>query len=362
MLERVRTSWVLLVVSLPHAAFAVLACERDKSVAITAASEGRAESTHAAAIRSDARAAPAPRVDDQPTGDAFERFPGSAFSVEQIVRVLGTSTFADLRPVGTSSVVLRASLDAPFRAALKLASHDLPMAPATEAAAYRLSRCLGLTTVPPAVLRRLPYRDVERAIDPRHIERWAELALRVTVDSGSQLEGAAIFWVEGLRDLSIAGREDRQPVLQVLLQGSVVAAEQQLMAAQLSDLSVFDLLLGNGDRWSGGNVQGDASGQWLYIRDHDHAFATHLRSDVEARLITQIGQVQRFSRGLIARVRALTAADFEREWTKDPLLATRGAWLRERVLPGVFARRAKLLDHVQGLVLRHGEEAVLSFP
>jgi len=358
MLERVRTSWVLLVVSLPHAALAVLACERD-AVALTA---GAAYNTHAAAISSEPHAAPAPRADDAHTGDAFERFPGSTFSVEQIVRVLASSTFSELRPVGTTSVVLRASLDAPFRAALKLATQDLPMAPATEAAAYRLSRCLGLTTVPPAVLRRLPYRDIERAIDPRHIERWAELAPRVTVDSGSQVEGVAIFWVEGLRDLAIAAREDRQPVLQVLLQGSVVSAEQQLMAAQLSDLSVFDLLLGNGDRWSGGNVQGDVSGQWLYIRDHDHGFATHLRQDVEARLITQIAGVERFSRGLIARVRSLTAADFEREWTRDPLLAARSAWLRERVLPGVFARRAKLLDHVQGLVLRHGEDAVLAFP
>lgn len=358
MLERVRTSWVLLVVSLPHAVFAVLACERDAGV-LTA---GAAYNTQAAAIRSETRAAPAPRVGDQPTGAAFDRFPGSAFSVEQIVRVLAGSTFSELRPVGTTSVVLRANLDAPFRAALKLASQDLPMAPATEAAAYRLARCLGLTTVPPVVLRRLPYRSVEYAIDPRHIDRWGELAQRVTVDSSSQLEAAAIFWIEGLRDLPIAEREDRQPVLQVLLQGSVVSADQQLMAAQLSDLSVFDLLLGNGDRWSGSNVQGDVSGQWLYIRDHDHAFATHLRPEVEARLITQLGQVERFSRGLIARVHALTALDFEREWTRDPLLATRSAWLRERVLPGVFARRAKLLDHVRALAVRHGEDAVLAFP
>lgn len=361
MLERVRTSWVLLVVSLPHAAFGIWACELDRS-ALTAASNGRPESTHAAAISGETRAAPAPRVDEWHTGEVYERFPGSAFSVEQIVRVLSSSTFADLRPVGTTSVVLRATLDAPFRAALKLASQELPMAPATEVAAYRLARCLGLSTVPPAVLRRLPYRDVERAIDPRFIERWADLSPRVTVAPGSQVEAAAIFWIEGMRALPIAAREDRQPVLQMLLQGSSVPTGQQLMAAQLSDLSVFDLLLGNGDRWSGGNVQGDAAGQWLYIRDHDHAFATHLQADVEHRLFAQIGRVERFSRGLIGRVRALSAQDFEREWRRDPLLAGRGGWLRERVLPGVFARRERLLEHVQGLILRHGEEAVLAFP
>jgi hypothetical protein len=61
-------------------------------------------------------------------------------------------------------------------------------------------------------------------------------------------------------------------------------------------------------------------------------------------------------------VRALDAASFEREWVKDPLLASRGAWLRERVLPGVFSRRAKLLEHVHNLALEHGEDAVFAFP
>ena len=359
MLERVRTGWVVLVVVLPHT---MSACGRD-TMAPTATAEARSDSTFAAAtIHSAQQPGQTARSNDDLPGEAFDRFPGSTFRVEQIIRVLRASAFTGLRPVGTTSVVLRANLDAPFRAALKLASRQLPLAPATEAAAYRLSRCLGLTTVPPVVLRRLPYGSLEHALEPRYLERWAELAPRVVVDDASQVEAAAIFWIEGLRELPIAGREDRQPVLQVLLQGSVVSAEQQLMAAQLSDLSVFDLLLGNGDRWSGGNVQGDVSGQWLYIRDHDHAFATHLRPEVEARLLSQVTQVERFSRGLIAQVRALTRERFEREWTKDPLLAARSAWLRERVLPGVFARRAKLLRHVHELVRKHGEDSVLSFP
>jgi hypothetical protein len=357
MLERVRTTW-LLVLSLPQVAFAVSACERD-SLQLTGDPAWRSLDTQAAAIRSDPRAAPRRQRDDEAD---HERFAGSTFSVEQIVRALGSSALTDLRPVGTTSVVMRASLDAPFRAALKLATHERPLAPAAEAAAYRLSRCLGLSTVPPAVLRRMPYRSFEQALDPRYMDRWPALLPRVAVDPLSQVEAAAIFWIEGMRELPIADRETRAPVLQLLTQGSAVTADQQLMAAQLSDLSVFDLLLGNGDRWSGGNVQGDVSGQWLYIRDHDLAFATHLRPDVEARLLTQVGQVERFSRGLIGRVRALSADSFEREWTKDPLLATRSAWLRERVLPGVFARRGKLLDHVHSLVVRHGEEAVLAFP
>lgn len=351
MLERVRTTWVIVVVLLPPA---WVACEQDVE---------ELRDARVAAVRSDTRAASKlePQA-DEPEGVGFERFAGSAFSVEQIVRVLASSALTDLRPVGSTSVVLRADLDAPFRAALKLATHERPLAPANEAAAYRLSRCLGLTTVPPAVLRRMPYRNLEQAVEPRFLERWAASSPRLIADAATQVEGAAIFWIEGLRDLPIAEREQREPVLHALLQGSPVAQDQQLMAAQLSDLSVFDLLLGNGDRWSGGNVQGDASGQWLYIRDHDLAFASHLRPDVEMRLFGQLAQVERFSRALIGRVRSLNAANFEREWAKDPLLAARSAWLKERVLPGIMQRRGKLLDHVQSLVVRHGEAAVLAFP
>lgn len=360
MLGRVRTTWVLVVVSLPPAALAFVACERGAEVHVR--QDRRDYDTQAASIRSDPRPSTSQHEPDDPTSLTFQRFAGSAFNVEQIVRTLADSALTNLRPVGSTSVVLRADLEAPFRAALKLATRERPLAPATEAAAYRLSRCLGLTTVPPAVLRKLPYRSLEPALDRRHRERWPELSPRLVVDQRFQVEGAAIFWIEGLRDLPIAEHEAREPVLRALLQGTAVAPDQQLMAAQLSDLSVFDLLLGNGDRWSGGNVQGDAAGQWLYLRDHDLGFATQLRPEVEARLLGQLAQVERFSRGLIARVRSLNAASFEREWAKDPLLAARAAWLKERVVPGVMQRRNQLLDHVQSLVLRHGEAAVLAFP
>jgi len=167
-----------------------------------------------------------------------------------------------------------------------------------------------------------------------------------------------------MREHPMATREGRQPVLQALQQGSPVSGDLQLMAAQLSDLNAFDLLLGNGDRWSGGNVQGDPSGQWLYIRDHDLSFATQLRPEIEQRLLSQLGQVERFSRGLIERVRALTPQQLAREWDQDPELVrpARASWLRERVLPGVMERRIKLLSRVQSLVLRYGEDAVLAFP
>lgn len=297
-----------------------------------------------------------------PPDASFERFAGSAFEVAQIVSALSASPLTDLRPVGTTSVVFRAGLDAPFRAAVKLATYERPLGPAAEAAAYRLARCLGLTTVPPVVLRRVSEQDLELALDRRYSERWQQIAPHLILDAQRSVEAAAVFWIEGLRELPIATREGREPILRALVQGSASEPATQLMAAQLSDLIVFDLVIGNADRWSGGNVQGDASGQWLYIRDHDLAFAARLRPEVETRLLAQLKRVERFSRGLIGRLRTLSAERFEREWSQDPQLARRARWLRERVPEGVLARRDRVLLHVQALVARYGEEAVLAFP
>jgi hypothetical protein len=312
---------------------------------------------------SDTQAATAREVGSiQPTDESYERFAGSTFGLEQIERTLATSSFRELRPVGTTSVVFRASLDAPFRAALKLATFARPVGPASEVAAFRLSRCLGLTTVPPAVLRRLTASSIELALDPRFAERASQLMTRAALDPQQHVEAAAIFWIEGMRELPIATHQERQPVLQALLQGSLVTGDVQLMAAQFSDLAVFDLLLGNADRWSGGNTQGDATGQWLYIRDHDLAFPAHVTAEVEYRLSAQLMQVERFSRSLILRLRTLTPELLQQEWSKDPELSRRSNWLRDRVLPGVLERRQKVLAHVQSLIDRYGENAVLSFP
>jgi len=339
-------------------ALGLCACERNADSVVSAAAVVPPPLPEATV--SDAQAVTAQQ---SPSLDAqFERFAGSAFEVAEIAAALGRSPLSELRPVGTTSVVFRADLDAPFRAAVKLSTYDRPLGPAAEAAAYRLARCLGLTTVPPVVLRRVAEQDLERALDQRFAERWQQLSPHILFDPQRTAEAAVTFWIEGMRELPVATRQGREPVLQALVQGAAPEPQLQLMAAQLSDLIVFDVVIGNGDRWSGGNVQGDATGQWLYIRDHDLAFASRLRPEVETRLLKQLYRVERFSRGLIGRLRTLSAERFEQEWQRDPQLGRRAQWLRERVAPGVLERRTAVLRHVQDLVGRHGEQAVLAFP
>jgi hypothetical protein len=122
---------------------------------------------------------------------------------------------------------------------------------------------------------------------------------------------------------------------------------------------VFDALIGNWDRWSGGNLSSDRAQSRLYIRDNDAGFAPRLGAALEQRVLEPVHKTQRFSRQLVQRLRALAPADFRRELAQDPGLASA---LDPAAVSGMFARRDQVLAHVQALIDAHGEADVLAFP
>ena len=290
-----------------------------------------------------------------------ERFPGSAFFVQQILSDLAVARLHGLKPVGSTSTVFRASLDAPFRAAFKATTRARRRGPSAEVAAYRLARVLGLSNVPPATLRRVPKAALQRELEPRAAASWPQIAERLVVDAQGEVEGAAIFWIDGLRDLPIEERGARETALRALRQGEDIPESLALLLPQLSNLLVFDWLIGNTDRWSGANLKGDGAGQLLFIRDHDFAFGK-LSAEQEQRLFAPLARSERYSRGLISRARALTPEAFERELAKDPGFARTPPRIEAAALAAVFARRDKLVAHIDGLVASHGPDKVLPFP
>lgn len=292
---------------------------------------------------------------------AAERFAGSAFFVPQILSELAVARLRELKPVGSTSTVFRATLDAPFRAAFKAATRARPRGPTAEVAAYRMARLLGLSNVPPAILRKVPRDTLQRELEPRFAGAWPKIAEQLRVDTRGEVEGAAIFWIDGMQDLAIGERPVRELALRALRQSEEIPEGLRALLPQLSNLLVFDWLIGNTDRWSGANVKGDATGQLLYIRDQDFAFA-RLSTAQQERLLAPLTHSERFSRSLIQRVRNLTRERFERELAQDPIFLRQPPRIEEPVMAAVFERRDKLLAHVDGLVAKHGQDAVLLFP
>ena len=56
------------------------------------------------------------------------------------------------------------------------------------------------------------------------------------------------------------------------MQGTFIPPEKRPLAAQLSDLVLFDFLTANPDRYSGGNIKMSPDGSQLYFMDNTMAF------------------------------------------------------------------------------------------
>ena len=127
-------------------------------------------------------------------------------------------------------------------------------------------------------------------------------------------------------------------------------------------LLAFDYLIGNCDRFSGANAQGDAAAQRLFLHDHNLAFLEPLRASQHRRLLVRRKRSQRFSRRFVAALKALPETDDLSGVLADPLDPPELHVLTSGLLHGVLERRRALLSYVAALIDRHGESNVLTFP
>ena len=248
----------------------------------------------------------------------------------------------------------------------------------SEVAAYYLDRELGLGRVPPTTGRKLPWEVLEKAAG--NDDRVGELG----IGPDGTLRGAFIWWIpEPLKRLRM-GRKwerwvrvqrtlpitpyqrpvdyradlNRRPGVREATDPSRPIAQSpdlETRPAELSDLILFDYLTQNVDRWGGGftNVRTRGAGGPLIYLDNGAGFwlGEQRLGLMEARLKA----LQKFRRSTIEAVRALDVDAFAERLRGDPLAPV----LNEKQLDGLRQRRQAVLDHVQSLVTRFGEAAVL---
>jgi hypothetical protein len=133
-------------------------------------------------------------------------------------------------------------------------------------------------------------------------------------------------------------------------------------------------LIGNWDRWSGGNLKGAPGGDYLYMRDHDAGFAGRISESLQRRMLEPVKRTQRYSRSFVQAVRLLDREKVIREFSRDPLLAEHirldegpgpaaaKPVLDAHVFAELFDRRDTLLSYIAALIDEFGEERVLAFP
>ncbi|MDQ3033339.1 MAG: hypothetical protein M3Y87_13045 [Myxococcota bacterium] len=294
-----------------------------------------------------------PRLSPEAPRDEARTFAAGNVSETAIVAALASAQPDRFRPIGTSSVTFQVDLAGRVDAAFKPESRIHPRGWLAEVAAYRIARELGLDDVPPAVVRSVERWQLRRRFEPGRDGLDVDAVSSELVFTGNAVRGAFIYWVPGLlrSDLDSAAGIARWS--EWLAQEGEIPDGQRATARDLSNVLVFDYLIGNRDRWSGGNLSPTAEGR-IVIRDHNLAFPYALGAGVQQRMIESLKRTQRFSRRMIARLIALDEPALRAIAADDSLLD-------DRQIRDVMDRRATILTYVGALIEEHGREAVLFF-
>ena len=169
-----------------------------------------------------------------------------------------------------------------------------------QAAAYQLSRLMGLDNLPPTIIREI-----------------------------DGVEGSLALWIEGGTNLTSWKTEHgRQP-------------QHAYYRQQLWDMRVFDALINNKDRNTGNIFWTEDWNMWLI--DHTRAFA----QDPD---LYRPEFVQRCSRELLEQIKELDSN--EAKQALRPFLST-------FEINTIFKRRKRLLRHIEQRIETLGEERVL---
>lgn len=287
-------------------------------------------------------------------------------SDEVLLAPLGATPLVRVKPNrGGTSLSLRADFESGARASFKPEQIHPQSNPRREIAAYRIDRLLGIGHVAPAKPIRLAYKELLDAADPQFKTYTTNRILEEVIARDGVVKGMVAWWIPELRDARIGGFRADEPegmrlwssYLQV---GATIPDDVRGLVEQLATLVVFDVVIDNSDRWSGGNVKTSPDGKTVYFMDNTLSFS-HFKQGHEANL-APLRRIQVFPRGLVAKLRALTLESVRQALDLGDDPAGLGPLLNDAELRAVLSRRNYLLSRIDGLIAQFGEEQVLALP
>ena len=303
-------------------------------------------------------AIPAPMVDSseaeaEPTASASATGRGA----------LDLDAYASAGPVwgksiGHTSVVFKLKLEGGIEAAYKPRSRRGKARYRGEIAAYRLGRALGISNVPPAIPRSFPAAALRAVLGDKDSPASKLYDAEVVPSDHGEVRGALIPWIVGLKFLALESEPKRSEWRGWLSGSASIPPDKLSFAAQISTMVVFDYLTGNWDRWSGGNVGADETGQKVLFIDNDGAFFDPPPPEPLAKQRALVRDDHRFSKSFIGALRTLEPSVAKTAMGDDepgePLLST-------KMLSGLEERRKDVLTMVDAKIAKEGESAVLPF-
>jgi hypothetical protein len=262
---------------------------------------------------------------------------------------------------GGTSVSLRVDFESGGRASFKPEQIHPQSDPRREIAAYRLDRLLKIGRVPPAKSIIIPVADLIAAADPAYRsfiqERLAEEAI---IRKGGVVRGELSWWVPEIKLAKLGThrideKDGKAAWIAGLQIGAPVTEEERAMLAQISAVILFDVLIDNPDRWTGANTVMSPDSKTLYFMDNSMSFSTHAHAVTSGAL----HRIQRFPRALIGRMRGLTREAVVAALGDGEVL---GPLLQDAEIDAILARRDGILEYIDHLIAKYGEDEVLAFP
>jgi len=259
---------------------------------------------------------------------------------------------------GGSSLSFRIEFADGSRAAWKPTQTNTQTIPRKEVAAYRLNRLLGLNAVPPAAPRVVSREDLLAHLHPESVALLPRIEAETIFGPGGKTVGTASYWIPVIKDSGFDTPEGQRLAQTWLSQGQHIPSAQRAIAAQLSDLVVFDFLTANPDRLSGGNMKMSPDGRQLYYMDNTMSFFLEPLGKQKTR--DALMKTQRFSRATFAALERISVPTLEHvlaEETGTPYEILTPAEIR-----AVVARRDVVRQYVAVLVSEFGSADVFPFP
>jgi hypothetical protein len=259
---------------------------------------------------------------------------------------------------GGSSLSFRIDFADGSRAAWKPTQTNLQTIPRKEIAAYRLNRLLGLNAVPPAAPRAVSREELLAHLHPESVALLPRIEAETIFGPGGKTVGTASYWIPVIKDSGFDTPAGQQLEQTWLSQGQRIPGDQQGIAAQLSDLVVFDFLTANPDRLSGGNMKMSPDGRQLYFMDNTMSFFVEPTGNVKTR--EALLKTQRFSRSTYAALDRISVPTLEQVLAAET--GTPYEILTPAEIRAVVARRDVVRQYVAVLIDHFGANDVLAFP
>jgi len=275
----------------------------------------------------------------------------------EILRIITSQPITGARPTSGRSLSYKLYLEGGLNAAWKPATSRAFLWRA-EVAAYLVSKALGMCSVPPSAPRTVDVAAILRLLGPEHAANAEALRKEARIEGAGLVQGAVMYWVPDLSPPGLDGRDGVEKWTSWLRQSTPLEAVDSPRARQTAMLVLFDTLIANWDRWTGGNLFEDPTGRMVAI-DHHLAFGVKLKKERQERIDDALGRVERFPQGFVTSLWGLTREGVAGAVNGKELP---GVFLSEDEIEALLKRRDAIRTHVDRLVAQYGESRVFAWP